>query len=162
MRPFITLVRTIPLQRALSTTPKYILSAANLLSKADPYRRLKMKIEPIQVSWSDNWMYLITDEASQDGAIVDPWDAEGAAKAVKAAGVNVSRYPPPNGRVLTGVQVTSIITTHHHNDHSGGNDKFVKMYPGIKVYGGSKKGQGVDHIVNDGDTFKIGENIDVK
>jgi hydroxyacylglutathione hydrolase len=58
--------------------------------------------------------------------------------------------------------VTSIITTHHHNDHSGGNDKFVKLHPGIKVYGGSKQGQGVDNVVKDGDAFKIGENIDVK
>lgn len=55
-----------------------------------------------------------------------------------------------------------MITTHHHDDHSGGNSKFVKAHSGVKVYGGSKKGQGVDHIVNDGDTFKIGENIDVK
>lgn len=58
--------------------------------------------------------------------------------------------------------MTSVITTHHHDDHSGGNSKFVKAHSGVKVYGGSKKGQGVDHIVNDGDTFKIGENIDVK
>lgn len=50
-----------------------------------------MKIEPIQVSWSDNWMYLITDDASKEGAIVDPWDHEGAAKAVKDAGVDVSQ-----------------------------------------------------------------------
>lgn len=48
-----------------------------------------MKIEPIQVSWSDNWMYLVTDDASKEGAIVDPWDAEGASKAVKDAGVKV-------------------------------------------------------------------------
>lgn len=49
-----------------------------------------MKIEPVQVSWSDNWMYLITDEATQEGAVVDPWDNEGMAKKVKDAGVKVS------------------------------------------------------------------------
>jgi hypothetical protein len=30
------------------------------------------------------------------------------------------------------------------------------------VYGGSNKGQAVDTLVKDGDTFKIGKNIDVK
>jgi hydroxyacylglutathione hydrolase len=54
-----------------------------------PYR-LRMKIEPVHVSWSDNWMYLITDEATQEGAVVDPWDHEGMAKKVKDAGVKVS------------------------------------------------------------------------
>lgn len=55
-----------------------------------------------------------------------------------------------------------MITTHHHNDHSGGNSKFSSLHSGVKIYGGSEKGQAVDNVVKDGDSFKIGENIDVK
>lgn len=170
-----------------------------------------MKVEAIQVSWSDNWMYLITDDATKEAAVVDPWDAEGISQRVKAAGVNVSTcaprpiadgpyrgapanlisqastaaFPLPQrspsslrasseerdgvsksfqaiGPKAEVVQVKSVITTHHHNDHSGGNDKFVSLHPGTTVYGGSKKGQGVDHVVKDGDTFTIGTDIDVK
>jgi len=58
--------------------------------------------------------------------------------------------------------VTSLITTHHHQDHSGGNEGFLASQTGVKAYGGSKKAPGTDTIVKDGDTFRIGENINVK
>ena len=35
---------------------------------------LKMKVSPIQVSWSDNWMYLISDDATKEAFVVDPYD----------------------------------------------------------------------------------------
>ncbi|EIW73671.1 hypothetical protein TREMEDRAFT_25740 [Tremella mesenterica DSM 1558] len=104
-----------------------------------------MKVTPIQVTWSDNWMYLIVDEKSKEAAVVDPWDAE-----------NISQYVKKEG-----VKVTSLITTHHHNDHSGGNEKFLSLHPGINAYGGSSKSAGTNVVVGDGDTFKIG-NIDVR
>lgn len=48
-----------------------------------------MKVEPIQVSWADNWMYLVTDDATKEAAVVDPWDAEKISEAAKSQGVKV-------------------------------------------------------------------------
>lgn len=66
-------------------------------------------------------MYLIID-SSNEAAVVDPYDASKISNAIKEQGVNV----------------TSLITTHHHADHSGGNSKFVSIMIGHLL--GSWKG----------------------
>ncbi|ODN81725.1 hydroxyacylglutathione hydrolase, variant 1 [Cryptococcus amylolentus CBS 6039] len=104
----------------------------------------KMKVIPYQAR-SDNWMYLIVDSSNQ-AAVVDPYDAGKISKAAKEAGVNV----------------TSLITTHHHDDHSGGNSKFLSLHPDLKAYGGSAQSPGTNIVVKDGDTFTIGDDISVK
>lgn len=40
-------------------------------------------------SRSDNWMYLIIDDATKQAAAVDPWEAEKVSKGAKAEGVQV-------------------------------------------------------------------------
>lgn len=47
-----------------------------------------MQIFPLGAR-SDNWMYLIVDEASQDAAVVDPYDWKKMLKFVDEKGVNV-------------------------------------------------------------------------
>jgi len=127
------------------------ISSASRLRQSNPSRHLsctsvsKMKVIPYQAR-SDNWMYLVVDDASQEAAVVDPYDAPKISKAVKDEGV----------------KVTTLITTHHHDDHSGGNTKFLSLHSGLKAYGGSDKAPGTNTIVKEGDTFKIGEDIDVK
>ncbi|KAL7420517.1 Cytoplasmic glyoxalase II [Cryptotrichosporon argae] len=95
---------------------------------------------------SDNWMYLVVDDATHEAAVVDPYDA-----------AKISA-----GAEREGVKVTTLITTHHHDDHSGGNRKFVSLHPGVKVYAGSDKAPAANAIVKDGDAFQIGSNIAVK
>ncbi|KAK8858538.1 hydroxyacylglutathione hydrolase [Kwoniella newhampshirensis] len=104
-----------------------------------------MKVIPYQAR-SDNWMYLVIDETSNQAAVVDPYDAPKISKAVKD----------------NGVEVTTLLTTHHHDDHSGGNTKFLSLHSGLRAYGGSKQAPGTNTIVKEGDTFKIGQDIDVK
>lgn len=41
----------------------------------------------------------------------------------------------------------SILTTHHHWDHAGGNNKLIKKRPGLTVYGGSHQVQGVTEVI---------------
>ncbi|KAL1412909.1 Cytoplasmic glyoxalase II [Vanrija albida] len=98
-----------------------------------------MKVVPVQAR-SDNWMYIVVDEASGEAAVVDPYDAPKLAQAVKDEGV----------------KVTTLITTHHHHDHSGGNLAFLDLHPGLKAVGGSNQGPGTNTIVKDGDEFKLG------
>jgi len=59
------------------------------------------------------------------------------------------------------VEIVACITTHHHNDHCGGNDSFAKEFPHAPIYGGSDKIQSVTDIVKDADEFTVGS-LEVK
>lgn len=79
--------------------------------------------------------------------MVDPVDPEAVLGAIKKFGVNV----------------TSVLTTHHHWDHAGGNvkfvDKFSKLYPDVKlaVYGGDDRIGALTNKVGQDDSISIGE-----
>ncbi|ELU44165.1 hydroxyacylglutathione hydrolase [Rhizoctonia solani AG-1 IA] len=99
---------------------------------------------------SDNYAYLLIDEATKKAAAVDPFDVPKVqAQAEKE-----------------GVELAALITTHHHpgaiSDHSGGNKEFHSAYPDAPVYGGSDNVPALTHRVKDGDTFSVGENIKVE
>ena len=66
---------------------------------------------------SDNYAYLIIDETTNEAGVVDPSEAGPVAEAVKREGVHF----------------TTIINTHHHWDHVGGNKELVRAYPDLKV-----------------------------
>ena len=68
-----------------------------------------MKVLPVPVR-KDNYAYLLVDDASRKAAAIDPYDVP----KVKAAAEKL------------GVDVVAGITTHHHFDHSGGNE--VRYY----------------------------------
>uniref|UniRef100_A0A8C0VPS0 Hydroxyacylglutathione hydrolase, mitochondrial n=1 Tax=Cyanistes caeruleus TaxID=156563 RepID=A0A8C0VPS0_CYACU len=78
-----------------------------------------MKVE-ILPALTDNYMYLLIDQDTREAAIVDPVQPQKVLDAVKKHGV----------------KLTTVLTTHHHWDHAGGNEKLVKMEPGLRVYGG--------------------------
>ncbi len=63
-----------------------------------------MKVIPVPVR-QDNYAYLLVDKDAKKAAAVDPYDVP----KVKAAAENA------------GVEIVAAITTHHHFDHSGGN-----------------------------------------
>ena len=90
---------------------------------------------------SDNYMYLIVDASSRAGAIVDPADPDVVVHAAQRLNVTL----------------THVLTTHHHFDHAGGNDKMKALVPGIAVVGGASDNvQGMTQAANDGDTFNVG------
>eukprot|EP00088_Acartia_fossae_P029281 TRINITY_DN3012_c0_g1_i15.p1 TRINITY_DN3012_c0_g1~~TRINITY_DN3012_c0_g1_i15.p1 ORF type:complete len:304 (-),score=46.36 TRINITY_DN3012_c0_g1_i15:300-1211(-) len=94
---------------------------------------------------SDNYMYLLIDEKSREAAIVDPVAPDTVIKAVADAKVNL----------------TTVLTTHHHWDHAGGNKDLIQKMPGLNVLGGDNRIDGVTQFVKDGDSAKIG-NLDIK
>jgi glyoxylase-like metal-dependent hydrolase (beta-lactamase superfamily II) len=63
-----------------------------------------MKIVPVPVR-EDNYAYLLIDDSTQQAAVVDPYDVPKVQSAAKDLGVTLM----------------AAITTHHHFDHSGGN-----------------------------------------
>ena len=70
-------------------------------------------------AFSDNYIWLITNEERKYGAIVDPGDAE----------------PVLAELTQRGITPVALLITHHHRDHIGGIAKLVEVYPDLKVYG---------------------------
>jgi hydroxyacylglutathione hydrolase len=101
-----------------------------------------MKILPIPVL-VDNYAYLIIDEATNEAGVVDPSEAKPVAAAVKREGV----------------KFTTIVNTHHHWDHVGGNEELVKEFSSLKVYGHQRdqtRTPCITNLIDEGDTLKIG------
>lgn len=76
-----------------------------------------MKIEPI-AAFTDNYIWLLSDETNGIAAVVDPGDAEPVLKELQR-------------RAL---RLTSILITHHHGDHVGGIADLV-AHTQATVYG---------------------------
>ncbi|XP_037934225.1 hydroxyacylglutathione hydrolase, mitochondrial isoform X2 [Teleopsis dalmanni] len=99
---------------------------------------MQVKILP---ALEDNYMYLIIDRATREAAIVDPVDAESVILNVQKEEVNL----------------TKVLTTHHHWDHAGGNEKLVKMFRApLQVFGGDDRIGALNVKVTQDDTFNIG------
>lgn len=96
---------------------------------------------------SDNYMYLLIDEATNKAAVVDPFDFKKITAAATKEKVDIGEQ---------------LITTHHHQDHAGGNVEFAKNYKGVEVYGGSEECAALTKKVKHGDEFSVGQDIKVK
>ncbi|KAM4697507.1 LOW QUALITY PROTEIN: hydroxyacylglutathione hydrolase, mitochondrial-like [Rhinophrynus dorsalis] len=98
-----------------------------------------MKVELLP-ALTDNYMYLLIDEETREAAIVDPVQPQKVVDAVKKHCV----------------KLTTVLTTHHHWDHAGGNEKLVKMVSGLKVYGGDSRVGALTQKVSHLTTFQVG------
>lgn len=90
-----------------------------------------MKVEILE-ALSDNLMYLIIDEQHNIALAVDPVEPEKILE--KASELDV--------------QIVAVLTTHHHWDHAGGNLKLLDAIPGIDIYGGDERIDGISRIVS--------------
>ncbi|OVA10183.1 Beta-lactamase-like [Macleaya cordata] len=94
----------------------------------------------------DNYSYMIIDETSKEAAVVDPVEPEKVLHLAEEEGVHLKM----------------VLTTHHHWDHAGGNDKIKQLVPGIKVYGGSLDNvKGCTHKLENGDKFTLGRDVNI-
>ncbi|XP_045318345.1 hydroxyacylglutathione hydrolase, mitochondrial isoform X5 [Leopardus geoffroyi] len=89
---------------------------------------------------TDNYMYLIIDGETKEAAIVDPVQPQKVVETVNKHGV----------------KLTTVLTTHHHWDHAGGNEKLVKLEPGLKVCGGDDRIGALTHKVTHLSTLQVG------
>ncbi|XP_034174426.1 transmembrane protein 104 homolog isoform X2 [Osmia lignaria lignaria] len=120
--------------RSFSTNGFY---ATHSLSTLIKQPNMKVQILP---ALQDNYMYLIIDEASQEAAVVDPVDPDSILSVVLQNNLNL----------------TKVLTTHHHWDHAGGNAKLCKKFNKLQVYGGDDRIDALTHKVKHNDTFNIG------
>uniref|UniRef100_G1U5N5 Metallo-beta-lactamase domain-containing protein n=1 Tax=Oryctolagus cuniculus TaxID=9986 RepID=G1U5N5_RABIT len=89
---------------------------------------------------TDNYMYLVIDDDTKEAAIVDPVQPQKVLDTVRKHGV----------------KLTTVLTTHHHWDHAGGNEKLLKLEPGLKVYGGDDRIGALTHKVTHLSTLQVG------
>ena len=90
--------------------------------------------------------FRLIDEPTRTAAAIDPVEPDKLLAAASAEGV----------------QITNVLTTHHHWDHAGGNEGMKKALPGVTVYGGSlDKVAGCTHSLQDGEKLRIGQSLDI-
>jgi hydroxyacylglutathione hydrolase len=90
----------------------------------------------------DNYAYLAV-APSGEAAVVDPSEAEPVLAAVRRAGV----------------RLCAIWNTHHHADHTGGNEGLLALHPHLRVYGHvSDRGRipGQTDFLSEGDEVELG------
>ena len=90
----------------------------------------------------DNYTYLIVCEETGEAAVVDAPEAEPVVRRVESVGANV----------------TKVLSTHHHFDHSAANPDLAKRY-GVPVFGhASDEGRlpGLTDGLEEGDRVSVG------
>ena len=88
---------------------------------------------------SDNYMYLVIDNASKQAAVVDAVEPQKILKAAQDAGATIK----------------FVLTTHHHFDHAGGNKELKDLVPDVEVIGGEDV-QAMTRKVADGNVLSLG------
>lgn len=101
-----------------------------------------MRVERIP-TLGDNYTYLIIDEATNEAAAVDAPEAGPVVARVDALGVNL----------------TKVLSTHHHWDHSAANPELAQRYQ-APVFGHASDAERIPGFTNgleEGDRIKVGQ-----
>jgi len=104
-----------------------------------------MRIVPIPCL-SDNYAYLVVCEKTHKAAVVDPSEPEPVLAAVEREGVTL----------------TAIWNTHHHWDHTGGNEALVAKVPDLEVIGHVSDESRIPkwtRLVKEGDVVTLGDEV---
>ncbi len=105
---------------------------------------MPVTVQPVPML-TDNYAWLLRDEATGAVALVDPPDAAAGIAAVEAAGG----------------QLDAILLTHHHADHTAGTDELRARY-GCRVIGAAADAARLpklDQAVVEGDEVRLGDGV---
>ncbi|PSN15931.1 hydroxyacylglutathione hydrolase [filamentous cyanobacterium CCT1] len=94
-------------------------------------------------AFRDNYIFVLHDPTAAEAAVVDPGDAAPVLQTLERLGA----------------RLTTILNTHHHSDHVGGNRQLLKRFPAALVYGGAAdQGRipGQTHVLQEGDRVSFG------
>lgn len=107
-----------------------------------------MHIEPIPMRWGsgDNYAYILVDATTKNAWIIDPAVPKDIADHLKNANIDY--------------ELKAIVNTHHHWDHSDGNDHFHKKYPDLPLIAG-KDSPLVTYTPSNNEVIDLGENLQI-
>src|SRR6266702_7840740 len=108
-----------------------------------------MIVEQIWTANSEhNFNYLIACGETGEALAVDPLDY---AKCLAAA-------------TAKGWTITQILNTHHHRDHTGGNDQVIAAPHAKRLAHANAKDQieGIDRGLKAGDVIKVGRSVELE
>ncbi|WP_319420154.1 hydroxyacylglutathione hydrolase [Pleurocapsa sp. FMAR1] len=91
---------------------------------------------------ADNYIFVLYDPLQKTAAVVDPAVAD----------------PVLDYLATIDAQLIAIFNTHHHWDHVGGNNKLIKHFPDLCVYGGAEDKGRIPHqqiFLKEGDTVEF-------
>src|SRR5229473_1064033 len=91
---------------------------------------------------SDNYAYLVVDDMSKQCGVVDCAEADKVLAEVNRRGLHL----------------ITVLPTHWHFDHVGGNEDLVRAIPGLRVYGARGEHGRIPaqtDAVDDGDTVEV-------
>jgi hydroxyacylglutathione hydrolase len=98
-----------------------------------------MKVEAIR-AFDDNYIWLICDQGSLNCAVVDPGDEE----------------PVITELGHRGLQLSAILITHKHYDHTGGIAGLKARWPDATVFGPANEPiKGIEQALKEGDTVDL-------
>lgn len=97
-----------------------------------------MSVTPIP-ALSDNYIWLLRQDTSQNVCVVDPGEAAPVIELLEREGLTLA----------------TILITHHHGDHTGGLKELKKRY-GAHVIGPNNPAiEGIDQVVDHGDEIRV-------
>ncbi len=99
-----------------------------------------MKVHQIEVGHMQNFTYIVEDEGTGEAIIIDPsWDLENIEQVIKR----------------NDLKIKYIVNTHHHFDHTLGNEAIAKS-TGAKIVQHKASELKHDVVVNDEDKIQFG------
>lgn len=99
-----------------------------------------MKVHQIQVGNMQNFTYVVEDDDTNEGIVIDPsWDLDQIEQVI----------------TRNDLKIKYIVNTHHHFDHTLGNDALVKSI-GAKIIQHEASELHNDITVKDGDVINFG------
>jgi hydroxyacylglutathione hydrolase len=97
-----------------------------------------LNIQPIN-AFTDNYIWLIYDDAARQAFVVDPGDAEPVIRALQSLHL----------------ELKGVLITHHHFDHVGGLQGLCERFKPV-IYGPVNPGiDGITHRMSSGDTVDV-------
>lgn len=97
-----------------------------------------LSVTPIP-AFSDNYIWLLRQDTSQAVCVVDPGDAT----------------PVIEWLEREGLELGTVLITHHHHDHTGGLAKLIKRYSPRVIGPDNPEIEGIDERVGDGDEVRV-------